>query len=1081
MTPNPSDLIAGDLVTITAPPTGQTTGTMADKNVGTSKPVAVAGLALGGADATNYSVASTSGVAVTITPKTLTAVYAATNRVYDGTVAATASGGSGDIVAGDSVLISATGVFTGAGARNVGTAKPVDVQGATLSNADAGNYTLANPTGSATASITPRPVSTAYTGGTRVYDGSTAALVSGTATGFIPGDVVTVSETANFSGTGAKNVGAGKPVLVSGIALAGADATNYALVSTTANTTGGITLRPLNVTGLSGITAVDRMYDGTVAVQVNVSGTLGSASGDLIAGDDVTVNVPGGSVGGGTMLDKLVGQNKAVALSGLSLSGADSGNYAIAGTAGLTVNIAPKTLTASYTGTNKVYDGTVAASIAGSSSGIVAGDTVLIGATGVFTGSGARNVGTAKPIDVQAATLSGTDAANYALVAATGTTTADITPRPVTASYTGGTRVYDGTATALVTRSANGFITGDTVAITETAVFGGAGGRNAGSGKVVDVSSIALTGIDAGNYALVSNSASTTGTITPRPLNVSGLSGISAVDRVYDATVAVQVNVPSNLGTASGDVIAGDSVTVNVPGSGLGGGTMVDKNAGLNKAVALNGLTLSGADAPNYAITGTAGVTVNIAPRAITLLGVSAVDRVYDATAAVTLNTAGGSISGGLAGDDLQLRTSGATGSMADKHAGLGKTVNVSGLALGGTDATNYTVAGGGGLTVNIARRTLTPSFTAAGKVYDGLASAAVTLGDDRIAGDALTLAATSTAFADKNAGSGKAVTASGLALTGADAGDYLLSATSVTTTASITPAPATITANSLSKVYGETTTLSGGAFAALGLVAGENIGAVTLASAGTPALAGVAGSPYAVDVSDARGGNFSATNYSLTYVGGRLTVTPRPLTVATNSVVRFADEANPTSYGFSTSVGGLVGGDGIASVLQAAPAGSNNAPGGSVFELLPSGAVFGVGTPGNYALRYGSGLLVVLPKPPRLGDTDGTATGGDVNFAIQIDEAEVKRAAAELDRTLQALNAPPPRDGNRDGNRDGTDGAPSAEQPPAEGTPAEITLLLAGDSRSITLPLLQKLPLISFDPQLRRLIFGSQTPPPAR
>ena len=459
--------------------------------------------------------------------------------------------------------------------------------------------------------------------------------------------------------------------------------------------------------------------------------------------------------------------------------------------------------------------------------------------------------------------------------------------------------------------------------------------------------------------------------------------------------------------------------------------------------------------------------------------GITAAGKIYDGGTAATVSTAAASLAGLLAGDVLSVS---ATGAFDNKNVGAGKTVTLASV-YGGADLGNYAITGLTATTASVTPKALAVSgISAANKVYDANTTATVNAGtatlNGLVAGDAFTLSVTG-AFVDKNAAPSKTVNLAS-SYSGTDLGNYAIT-DQVTTTASITPAPATITANSLSKVYGETTTLSGGAFAALGLVAGENIGAVTLASAGTPALAGVAGSPYAVDVSDARGGNFSATNYSLTYVGGRLTVTPRPLTVATNSVVRFADEANPTSYGFSTSVGGLVGGDGIASVLQTAPAGSSNAPGGSVFELLPSGAVFGVGTPGNYALRYGSGLLVVLPKPPRLGDTDGTATGGDVNFAIQIDEAEVKRAAAELDRTLQALNAPPPRDGNRDGNRDGTDGAPSAEQPPAEGTPAEITLLLAGDSRSITLPLLQKLPLISFDPQLRRLIFGGQTPPPAR
>ena len=284
-----------------------------------------------------------------------------------------------------------------------------------------------------------------------------------------------------------------------------------------------------------------------------------------------------------------------------------------------------------------------------------------------------------------------------------------------------------------------------------------------------------------------------------------------------------------------------------------------------------------------------------------------------------------------------------------------------------------------------------------------------------------------------------------------------------------VTPRPLTVAANNASKLYGETLSLAAAPFTTTGLVGAETVGAVTMASAGTPATAGVAGGPYAIDLSNASGGSFNPANYSVTYTPGRLTVTPRPLTVATNSVVRFADEPNPSTYGFSTSVGGLAGGDSIASVVQATPAGSAGSPGGSVFDLVPSGAVFGSGTASNYALRYGAGLLIVLPKPPRLDDVDNTGGTGATNFAIQVDPAEVQRALAELDLTVRMLSATPPPPGATE--------APQ-QQRLATGTPlAEINILLAGDSRGVTLPVLRQLPLISFDPQLRRLISGSDAP----
>ncbi len=136
------------------------TGTFDNKNAGTGKTVTVAYTLSDGANgglAANYTLAGTTHSA-DITPKLLTASYSAANKVYDGTTAATVSATSGDIVTGDAVTISASGAFAD---KNAGTGKAVSITGGALSGADASNYSLSNPTGSATADITPRPVQVA--------------------------------------------------------------------------------------------------------------------------------------------------------------------------------------------------------------------------------------------------------------------------------------------------------------------------------------------------------------------------------------------------------------------------------------------------------------------------------------------------------------------------------------------------------------------------------------------------------------------------------------------------------------------------------------------------------------------------------------------------------------------------------------------------------------------------------------------------------------------------------------------------------------------------------------------------------
>ena len=1064
--PNPQDLIAGDVVTVNAPTTGTTTGTMLNKNAGSAKPVAVAGLDLAGADAANYSIAATSGVTVNITPRPLTAIYTAPPREYDGSTAASIVGSSGDIFGGDVLSIIGSGVFSGTGAKNAGTGKLINISSVSFSGADMANYQLINSTGTATGTITPRNLTVSYLGGSRVYDGTVTAPVTGTVDRFVTGDDIRLVQSAVFTGSGAKNAGIDKAVSISAIGLAGVDAGNYSVNIGTASSTATVTPRPLRIEGFTGVVASDRVYNGTTAVAITAtgSGTVSANPADLIAGDDVGVVAPATGTTAGAMADKNVGSNKPVTVSGVTLSGADAGNYLVAAASGVTVNITPKPLTAVYAGLSRVYDGLATVTITGTSADIVSNDLVSITGSGLFTGADAKNVGTGKAISITGGLLGSADALNYSLVNTSGTATANVTPKTLVANYTGGSRVYDGSTMAPVTGVPEGSIAGDTLSLSQTAVFTGSGARNVGDGKAVLVSGITLSGRDAVNYSLLADTVSTVGTITPRPLNVGGLSGLQAVDRVYDGTRDVQITGSLVAGTTTIDVVARDDVSINLPGGNVTAGTMANKAAGTAKAVVVAGLSLGGADAANYAIVGTAGLTVNIAPRPVVLLGVSAQGRVYDGSAVVAINSSGGSLSGVLASDDLRLRSSGITGSMADKNVGSAKAVTVSGLSFEGADLGNYTVSGtGSGLVVNITPRTLLASVAAADKVYNGNAIATVTTGNDAIASDDLRLTATTALFASANAGNGLTVNVSGLTMAGNDAGNYSLTSTTLTTTASILRRPLTVAANTLSKIYGDTLNLPSGSFSVDGLVQGESLGTLVLASAGAVAAANAGA--YTLSIGGANGGSFNPDNYVLTYVNGSLNVAPRPLTIAANSVVRFADQANPTRFGYSTSVGGLTGGDSLASVLVSAPPTSVGAPAVSVFDLLPGSAVFGSGTASNYAISYARGVLLVLPTPPRVDDVNaGGDPGGNTGFAVQVDPAEVERALGALTRNANVVAQARVEDGAV-----GTDVLP----PSREASAAAIAVLLSGDGGRITLPDLQRLPLISFEPGLRRLLTG--------
>ena len=146
-------------------------------------------------------------------------------------------------------------------------------------------------------------------------------------------------------------------------------------------------------------------------------------------------------------------------------------------------------------------------------------------------------------------------------------------------------------------------------------------------------------------------------------------------------------------------------------------------------------------------------------------LTLAAQDKVYDGTqsAAVTVTD------DRLGGDTLSYTYN---AQFVDKNVGTGKAVQLAGLALTGTDASNYqlpsNVAGGASITA----RTLNISANPINRVYDGTRAVNVNYSDDRIAGDDFSISATAL-MADKLAGANKSVALSNLALSGADAGNY--------------------------------------------------------------------------------------------------------------------------------------------------------------------------------------------------------------------------------------------------------------------------------------------------------------------
>src|SRR5207248_1837580 len=91
----------------------------------------------------------------------------------------------------------------------------------------------------------------------------------------------------------------------------------------------------------------------------------------------------------------------------------------------------------------------------------------------------------------------------------------------------------------------------------------------------------------------------------------------------------------------------------------------------------------------------------------------------------------------------------------------------------------------------------------------------------------------------------------------------------------SVTPRPLTITADNAAKNEGETVTFAGTEFQVTGLVNGDTVSSVTLTSAGAPASALAANSPFPILGNNPVGTGLG--NYAIAFTTGNLTINPNP------------------------------------------------------------------------------------------------------------------------------------------------------------------------------------------------------------
>jgi filamentous hemagglutinin family protein len=613
---------------------------------------------------------------LTITPLGISVAASGTNKVYDGTVNDTTILSSTGLIAGDVVsFVDTSSTFADA---NVGNGKIVSVEGITATGADAGNYTVLNTIASTPANIAPAVINLS---GTQIYNGTTS-VASGAYSlgGLVDGQTLTLSGVSTIS---SKNVGSYSPILGT---LSLGDGTGLASNYTLSGGVDTVSITPASLT-LAAVTST-RTYNGTTT-STGAPVVSGLVAGDSIS--DVTESYDSKNAGA-----RILSVNNGYVIS----DGNGGDNYTITTTTA-TGTITPLAITVTAAGNNRVYNGTTADAVTLTSTGIISGDVVdFVDGSATFAN---KNVGTGKKVSVTGIAATGTDAGDYTLTNTTATTSANVTPLPITVTAIGANKVYNGTTADTVTLSSAGIISGDVVHFADaSATFSG---KNVGTGLTVTVAGITDSGSGASNYTLINTSTTTTANITPLAIKVTA----AGTNEVYNGTTLDAVTL-SSTGILSGDIVGFTDSSA----------TFGNKNVGTGKTVTVSGISLTGANAGDYTANATATTTASITPKPITVTA-TGVNKVYNGTTAdpVILSS-----SGVIAGDTVTFTDTSAT--FPSKNVGTGLTVTVLGIGEKGANASDYTLLNTTATTTaNITPATLTytatPKTIVDGKAISGL------------------------------------------------------------------------------------------------------------------------------------------------------------------------------------------------------------------------------------------------------------------------------------------------------------------------------------------------------------------------
>ena len=486
---------------------------------------------------------------------------------------------------------------------------------------------------------------------------------------------------------------------------------------------------------------------------------------------------------------------------------------------------------------------------------------------------------------------------------------------PVSKTYDGGT-----SATLAATNySQSGALAGDTVSLNTPTVgsysSGGtaAAAKDVGTGKTVTVSGLSGTALNGAipvyGYQIPSTASGDVGEVTPKTVSLSA-------GKVYDGTTDLggKVTVVTGIGAETLNYTGAQASAAHVATAGKYISAInLTNGAGGGLASNYQLPALTSANAAN------APVTIEAAQLSASAAIDGALSRAYDGgTAAGTAASVTGHVLGAVGGDTLTLNTSAVNLAYNSKDVLTANTIAASGnatLAISssvGSLASDYSFSAPSiaSVAATISPKALSGSIVVAGKTYD--ASTAANISSRSLSGvigvEDVSYIGGVASFADKNAGLAKVVTATGLSLAGADAGNYSVNS-SASTTAAISKADLTVSSTAVSKTYDGTLSAAGTAVVSAGtLFSGDTLSggsfAFTDKNAGTNKTVTVAG----VTLDDGNsGGNYNLSYASNTASNTASSISPKALSATANAAGKTYD-GNTTASVSLSGLSGLVG-----------------------------------------------------------------------------------------------------------------------------------------------------------------------------